>query len=96
MIVQLSEPKFKTKEYYRAISSGKLMVDDDTETFVITDLKCPNCGMHIGDKVMGADFYQPFLCPKCKGIFAFDLRCFRRTDWYRKIKERFLKESESK
>ncbi len=94
MIVQLSEPKFKTEAYYQAVSSGFLLIDEETEAFVIKDIRCPNCGMHVGDKVVGADFYQPFLCPKCKGVFAFDLRCFRRTDWYRKMKKRSLKEDD--
>ena len=94
MIIQLSPPKYKTEQYYRAIKRRTIVIDDTTKTFIIRNLHCPNCGIHVGDKVVGADFYQPFLCPKCKGVFAFDLRCFRRTDWYRKMKKRSLKEDE--
>ena len=78
MIIQLSEPKFKTPLYYQSISNGKLIVSrEQTDLIVLKNLSCPNCEFHIGDKVVGAESLQPFLCPKCKGVFAFDLRYFR-------------------
>lgn len=87
MIVQLAEPKYKTPQYYRAIADGCLTVESDIDIIVVKDLKCPNCGIHIGDKVIGADCYQPFLCPKCKGVFAFGLRCFRTASWYGRLRQ---------
>lgn len=86
MIVQLVEPKFKTTQYYKAIATGNVVVEPEADIIIVTNLKCPNCGIHIGDKVMGADYYQPFICPKCKGVFAFDLRCFRTANWYGRLK----------
>ena len=73
LIVQFAAPKFRTKYYDEAIAKGEVVIDYDVKVFTIKDLKCPNCGIHIGDKVVGADFFQPFICPKCKGIFVFDL-----------------------
>ena len=77
MIYELKEPKFKTPLYYESIKQGVLLQCDNTELMEIRNLKCPNCEFHIGDKVVGASFYQPFACPKCKGVFVYDLRYFR-------------------
>lgn len=78
VIIQLAEPKFKTPLYYEAIRNGILIESKDrTELIKLKNLKCPNCEFHIGDKVIGIDSLQPFMCPKCKGVFAFDLRYFR-------------------
>ena len=55
MIVQLVEPKYKTPQYYRAVATGSVVVEPDADILIVKDLKCPNCGIHIGDKVMGAD-----------------------------------------
>ena len=77
MIYQLKAPKYITSNYQDAIKSGKVLQCDTISDFEIKNLTCPNCGIHIGDKVKGAAFYQPFLCPKCKGVFIYDLRYFR-------------------
>ena len=77
MIYQLHEPKYITPQYREAVRTGKVFQCDDISNLEYKNLQCPNCGIHIGDKVKGAAFYQPFLCPRCKGVFVYDLRYFR-------------------
>ncbi len=93
MIYELQEPKFITSKYREAIEKGEVFKCDSISQFEYKSLQCPNCGIHIGDKVKGAAFYQSFLCPKCKGIFVYDLRYFqtisqigeKRFEWQKKI-----------
>ena len=93
MIYQIKEPKYITDQYREAIKNGKIFPCDEINELEYKNLQCPNCGIHIGDKVKGASFYQPFLCPKCKGVFVYDLRYFRtiagigsnRLEWQKRI-----------
>ena len=93
MIYQLQPPKYITPYYKEAIESGKVLMCDTIADLEYKNLLCPNCGLHIGDKVKGAAFYQPFLCPRCKGVFVYDLRYFRtvagigssRFEWQKKM-----------
>lgn len=77
MIYQLKKPKYTTSQYEEAVRTGKVYLCNEIAELEYKNLLCPNCGIHIGDKVKGATFYQPFLCPRCKGIFVYDLRYFR-------------------
>lgn len=92
MIYQLREPKFKTPLYLDSIENGTLFPCEDVDKFVIKNLQCPNCEFHIGDKITGANFFQPFICPKCKGVFVFDLRYFQTISGLENEKEKWQKE----
>jgi len=77
MSYQIENPKFTTPLFTFELQEKFKKYYEESKNIKFTELYCPNCSIHIGDKFVGANWYQPFRCPKCKGVFVFNLGEFR-------------------
>lgn len=69
----------KLDSYKKEITDWRVLKSRiEASTLKKRDLRCPNCGFRIQTLYSDARGHLQTKCPKCKGIFIFNVAYFRR------------------